>query len=110
VIAVSPFPEKGSGAVPRIHGGGFACAIGAVGGGAGGFPPGSCSGSFDVDTGGLDLTGSIVPLGFLDGGASGLVVEDNAMVCVGHREELEVLVLVGGGAGAFPFDTGGVAV
>jgi len=49
-------------------------------------------------------------LGFLDGGAGDLVVEDNAAVCVGHGEELEVLVLVGGGAGAFPFDTGGVAV
>jgi len=49
-------------------------------------------------------------LGFLDGGAGGLVVEDNAMVCVGCGEELEALVLVGGGAGAFPFDTGGVAV
>jgi len=49
-------------------------------------------------------------LGFLDGGAGGLVVEDIAAVCVGRREELEVLVLVGGGAGVFPFDTGGVAV
>ena len=49
-------------------------------------------------------------MGFLDGVASGLVVEDNAAVCVGRGEELEVLVLVGGGAGAFPFDTGGVAV
>jgi len=29
---------------------------------------------------------------------------------VGCGEEREVLVLVGGGAGAFPFDTGGVAV
>jgi len=49
-------------------------------------------------------------LGFLDGGAGGLVVEDSVTVCVGREEELEVLVLVGGGAGAFPFDTGGVAV
>jgi len=49
-------------------------------------------------------------LGFLDGGADSLVVEDTAAACVGRREELEVLVLVGGGAGAFPFDTGGVAV
>jgi len=49
-------------------------------------------------------------LGFLDGGAGGLVVEDSTMVFVGRGEELEVLVLVGGGAGAFPFDTGGVAV
>jgi len=40
----------------------------------------------------------------------GLVVEDTAMACVGLGEELEVLVLAGGGAGAFPFDTGGVAV
>jgi len=32
------------------------------------------------------------------------------MVCVGRGEELEALVLVGGGAGAFPFDMGGVAV
>jgi len=78
--------------------------------GAGGFPPGGCGGSFEVDAGGLGLVGSAFPLGFLDGGAGGLVVEDNAAVCVGHREELEVLVLVGGGAGAFPFDMGGVAV
>jgi len=49
-------------------------------------------------------------LGFLDSGAGGLVVEDNAVVCVGCGEELEALVLVGGGAGAFPFDMGGVAV
>jgi len=49
-------------------------------------------------------------LGFLDGGAGGLVVEDIAAVCVGRGEELEVLVLVVGGAGAFPFDTGGVAI
>jgi len=81
-----------------------------VGGGAGGFPPGGCSGSFEVDANGLDLTGGVVPLGFLDGGTSSLVVEDNAAVCVGHREEVEVLVLVGGGAGVFPFDMGGVAV
>jgi len=49
-------------------------------------------------------------LGFLGSGASDLVVEDNAVACVGHGEELEALVLVDGGAGAFPFDTGGVAV
>jgi len=49
-------------------------------------------------------------LGFLGGGAGDLVVEDTAAVCVGRREELEALVLVGGGADAFPFDTGGVAV
>jgi len=98
------------GAVPKIWGGGFGCAIGAAGGGAGGFPPGGCSGSFKVDAGGLGLTGGIVPLGFLDGGASGLVVENNAVVCVGCEEEPEALVLVGGGAGAFPFDMGGVAV
>jgi len=49
-------------------------------------------------------------LGFLDGGAGGLVVEDNAAVCVGRGEEPEALIRVGGGAGAFPFDTGGVAV
>ena len=49
-------------------------------------------------------------MGFLDGGASGLVVENNAVVCVGCEEEPEALVLVGGGAGAFPFDMGGVAV
>ena len=110
MIAVSPFPEKGSRAVPRICGGGFARAIGAAGGGAGGFPPGGCSGSFEADAGGLDLTGGVVPLGFLGGGASGLVIEGNDAVCVGRREELEVLVLAGGGAGAFPFDMGGVAV
>jgi len=81
-----------------------------VGGGAGGFPPGGCGGSFKVDASGLDLTSGVVPLGFLDGSTSGLVVEDNAAVCVGRGEELEALVLVGGGAGAFPFDTGGVAV
>jgi len=98
------------GAVPRIRGGGFGCAIGAAGGSAGGFPPGGCSSSFEVDAGGLDLVGGVVPLGFLDGGTGSLVVEDNAVVCVGRGEELEALVLVGGGAGAFPFDTGGVAV
>jgi len=98
------------GAVPKIWGGGFGCAIGAVGGGAGGFPPGGCGGSFKVDAGGLGLVGGIVPLGFLDGGAGGLVVEDNAVVCVGCGEELEALVLGSGGAGVFPFDTGGVAV
>jgi len=49
-------------------------------------------------------------LGFRDGGVGDLVVEDIATVCVGREEELEALVLVGGGAGAFPFDTGGVAV
>jgi len=37
-------------------------------------------------------------------------VEDTAAVFMGREEELEVLVLVGGGAGAFPFDTGGVIV
>jgi len=98
------------GAVPKIRGGGFGCAIGAVGGGVGGFPPGGRGGSFEVDAGGLGLTGGVVPLGFRDGGAVGLVVEDNAVVFVGRGKELEVLVLVGGGAGAFPFDTGGVAV
>jgi len=81
-----------------------------VGGGAGGFPPGGCGGSFEVDAGGLGLASGAVPLGFLDGGAGGLVVEDNATVCVGCGEELEVLVLVGGRAGAFPLDMGGVAV
>jgi len=81
-----------------------------VGGGAGGFPPGGCGGSFEVDAGGLGLVNSVFPLGFLDGSASGLVVENNAAVCAGRGEELEVLVLAGGGAGAFPFDTGGVAV
>jgi len=98
------------GAVPKIQGGGFGCAIGAAGGGAGGFPPGGCGGSFEVDAGRLGLADSVFPLGFLDGGAGGLVVEDNAMACVGCGEELEALVLVGGGASAFPFDTGGVAV
>jgi len=97
------------GAVPKIWGSGFGCAIGAAGGGTGGFPPGGCGGSFEVDAGGLGLVGGVFPLGFLDGGADGLVVEDNAAVCVGREEELEVLVL-GGGAGAFPFDMGGVAV
>jgi len=97
------------GAVPKIQGGGFGCAIGAAGGGTGGFPPGGCGGSFEVDAGRLGLVGGVFPLGFLDGGAGDLVVEDNAMVCVGCREELEVLVF-GGGAGTFPFDMGGVAV
>ena len=109
MIAVSPFPEKGSGAVPRICGGGFACAIGAASGGAGGFPPRGCGGSFEVDAGGLNLTGGAVPLGFLDSSAGGLVVEDNAAVCVGLGEELEAQVLGGGGAGVFPFNMGGVA-
>jgi len=81
-----------------------------VGGGAGGFPPGGCSGNFEVDAGGLGLTSGAVPLGFLDGGAGSLVVEDSAAVFVDREEELEVLVLVGGGAGAFPFDMGGVVV
>jgi len=81
-----------------------------VGGGAGGFPPGGCGGSFEVDADGLDLTGSVVPLGFLYGGAGSLVVEDNDVVCMDRGGELEALVFVGGGAGAFPFDTGGVAV
>jgi len=110
VIAVSPFPVKGSGAVPRMHGGGFACAIGAVGGGTRGFPPGGCGSSFKVGASRLDLVGGVVPLGFLDGGTGNLVVEDNDVVCVGHKEELEAQVLAGGGAGAFPFDTGGIAV
>jgi len=81
-----------------------------MGGGTGGFPPGGCSGSFEVDAGGLDLVSGVVPLGFLDGSASGLVVENNDTLCVGRREELEALVLAGGGTGAFPFDMGGVAV
>jgi len=98
------------GAVPKIQGGGFGCAIGAAGGGAGGFPPGGRGGSFEVDAGGLGLTSGVVPLGFLDVGAGGLVVEGNAAVCVGCGKELEALVHVDGGAGAFPFDTGGVAV
>jgi len=98
------------GAVPKIRGGGFGCAIGSAGGSAGGFPPGGCGGSFEVDAGGLGLVNGVFPLGFLDSGAGGLVVEDNVMVCAGRGEELEVLVLVGGGAGAFPFDMGGVAV
>jgi len=96
-------------AVPKIRGGGFGCAI-AAGGGGGGFPLGGCSGSFEVDAGRLGLAGSAVPLGFLDGGAGGLVAEDSAAVCVGCGEELEALAHVGGGAGAFPFDAGGVAV
>jgi len=98
------------GAVPKIRGGRFGCAIGAVGGGAGGFPPGGCGGSFEVDAGGLGLTSGALPLGFPDGGASGLVAEDSVAVCVGRKEEPEVLACVGGGTGAFPFDTGGVAV
>jgi len=98
------------GAVPKIQGGRFGCAIGAVGGGAGGFPPGGCGGSFKVDAGELGLANGVFPLGFLDSGAGGLVEEDKDVVCVGHREELGALVLVGGGASAFPFDTGGVAV
>jgi len=93
-----------------MWGGGFGCAIGAACRGAGGFPPGGCSGRFEVDADGLSLVDGVVPLGFRDGGAGGLVVEDTATVCVGRGEELEVLVLVGGGAGAFPFDMGGVIV
>jgi len=96
-----------------MQGGGFGCAIGAVGGGTGGFPPGGCGGSFKDDVNGLGLIDNVVPLGFLDGvgGTSNLVVEDSDVVCVGCREELDALVLVGGGgAGVFPFDMGGVAV
>ena len=98
------------GAVPKIRGGGFGCAIGAASGGAGGFLSGGCGGSFKVDAGGLCLTSGAVPLGFLDSGAGDLVVEDTAVVCVGRGEELEALVRGGGGAGTFPFDMGGVAV
>jgi len=98
------------GAVPKIQGGGFGCAIAAVDGGAGGFPPGGCGGSFEVDAGGLGLAGDAFPLGFLDVGVGNLVEEDKDEVCMGRRTELEALVLGGGGAGAFPFDTGGVAV
>jgi len=98
------------GAVPKIWGGGFGCAIGAAGDGAGGFPPGGCGGSFEVDAGGLGLVGGAFPLGFLGGCAGDLVVEDTAAVCVGRGEELEALVCGGGGAGVFPFDMGGVAV
>jgi len=98
------------GAVPKIWGGGFGCAIGAAGGGAGGFPPGGCGGSFEVDAGGLGLAGSALPLEFLDAGAGDLVVEDIAAVCMDRGEELEALICVGGRAGAFPFDMGGVAV
>jgi len=98
------------GAVPKIWGGGFGCAIAAGGGGARWFPPGGCGGSFEVHAGGLGLTSSVVPLGFLDGGAGGLVAEDSVVVCVGRGEEPEVPACVGGGAGVFPFDMGGVAV
>jgi len=93
-----------------MRGGGFGCAIAAGGGGAGGFPPRGCGSSFEVGAGGLGLVGGAFPLGFLGGGASDLVVEDTAAACVGRREEPEALVFVGGGAGAFPFDTRGVAV
>ena len=98
------------GAVPKIQGGGFGCAIAVGGGGAGGFPPGGCGGSLEVDAGGLGLVSSAFPLGFLGSGAGDLVVEDTAVVCGGRGEEPEALVCVGGGAGAFPFDIGGVAV
>ena len=91
-----------------MRGGRFGCAIGAAGGGAGGFPPGGCGGSFEVDVDGLEPDADGVPLGFRDdaGCTGGLVVEDRD---VGFGEELEVFVL-GGRAGAFPFDMGGVAV
>ena len=96
-----------------MQGGGFGCAIGAAGGGTGGFPPGGCGGSFEDDINGLVSINDVAPLGFLDGvgGTGGLAVEDSDMVCMGCEEELDALVLAGsGGAGAFPFDTGGVAV
>ena len=53
----------------------------------------------------------VVPLGSLDSaGGAGLYEEDTEVVCMGCREELDALVLAGGfGAGAFPFDVGGVA-
>jgi len=91
-----------------MQGGGFGCAIGAAGGGAGGFPPGGCGGSFEVDVDGLEPDADGVPLGFRDdaGCTGGLVVEDRD---AGFGEELEAFVL-GGGASAFSFDTGGVAV
>jgi len=81
-----------------------------VGGGTGGFPPGGYGGSFKVDIDGLEPGNDVVPLVFRDGvgGIGGLVVEDRDMVCVGCGEELEVLG--GSGAGAFPFDMGGVIV
>jgi len=75
-----------------MRGGGFGCAIGAVGtgGGTGGFPPGGCGDRFEVDADRLGLIGGVVPLGFLDGGTNDLVVEDSDAVCVGHEEELAV--------------------
>jgi len=101
------------GAVPKIWCGGFGCTIGATGGGTGGFPPGGCGGNFEVGADRLLLINNVVPLGFLDGvgGTGSLAVEDSEVVCVGCGEELDALVLAGGGrAGAFPFDMGGVVV
>jgi len=94
-----------------MWGGRFGCAIGAVGGGTGGFPPGGYGGSFEDDVDGLVSIDNVVPLGSLDGaGGAGLHEEDTEVVCVGCREELDALVLAGGfGASAFPFDVGGVA-
>jgi len=57
------------------------------------------------------LIDNVVPLGFLDsvGGVSNLAVEDSNVVCVGHEELPEALVLGGGiGVGCFPFNMGDV--
>ena len=95
-----------------MQGGGFGCAIGAVGGGTRGFPPGGCGGSFEDDADRLVSIDNVVPLGSLDSvGGTSLHEEDTEVVYVGCREELDALVLAGGfRAGAFPFDTGGVAI
>jgi len=94
-----------------MWGGRFGCAIGAVGGGTGGFPPVGCGGSSEDDANGLMSIDDVVPLGSLDGvSGTSLYEEDTEVVCVGCREELDALVLAGGfRAGAFPFDMGGVA-
>jgi len=94
-----------------MRGGGFGCAIGAVGGGTRGFPPGGCGGSFKDDADGLVSINDVVPLGSLDSaGGTSLHEEDTEAVCMGCREELDALVLVGGfRASAFPFDVGGIA-
>ena len=110
-MALSPFPLKGSGAVPKMHG--WLVVIGAVASGGLGGPPSGGGCDFEVDTDKEGAGGSAVPLEFLvDGGcAKDLVVEDTEEVCVGLKELLDIWVLGGGmGVGCFPLDTGGVGI
>jgi len=100
-----------------MHGVGFCCAIGAAGSGTRGFPPGGYGSSAEVDPDGLGIDNDVVSLGSLDGtGGVDLCGGGSWAACMGCKEELEVLDLVGNlggslGAGAFsfPFNMGGAA-